>query len=756
MQTIVGHGAKTALIDGNGVVIAYSDPAVVAGPKQVLATDFPLFAPLASIEGALPGKVEMASVERPDGSRWHLAGLALGAGWRLGIAMPMEMVLGPHADDSLRTILVLLAILTLIGSLGLVVIRWLGGRWGETERALRESEGRYRSLFETSPDAVLVHSGGRVRFANPAAVDLLRAPSVEALVGMAVMDLVHPDFQAVVAARIRDTQAGAGTIPPLEQKLLALDGSVVVVEAKAQKTMVEGAAGSLTVIRDISDRKRAEAERIRSERLYRSVVNGTSEGYWAIDAETHRTVAVNDSLCAMLGYGRDEMQGRSPLDFVDEENDRIFREQMARISETDHRSYEITLKRKDGRKVVTRFNATTLRDDAGSVVSNYAFVTDITAQRMQEEENRRLHGRLKMILAATGEGVVGMDTLGHVTFVNQATERQTGWTEEELMGQPVREILDHSRADGTPYPEGECPILQALGLGEPVHAEGEIFRHKDGNAFPVEYVASTIRDGERTIGGVLAFHDISKRLEAESELAEMTAELQRSNADLQQFAYVASHDLQEPLRMVTSYLQLLERRYTENLGTEATEFIGFAVDGAKRMSALIRDLLEFSRVETRGGDLKPVDSGQAIAEAVSNLTVAIEEASARIETPDAAPLVVGDPSQLARLFQNVIGNAIKYRSLERTPVVRVGVAPGDAMGEWVFSVADNGIGIPEDQFDRVFMIFQRLHGRGKYEGTGIGLSVCKRIVERHGGRIWIESEPDQGSTFFFTLREASG
>jgi signal transduction histidine kinase len=234
---------------------------------------------------------------------------------------------------------------------------------------------------------------------------------------------------------------------------------------------------------------------------------------------------------------------------------------------------------------------------------------------------------------------------------------------------------------------------------------------------------------------------------AKQALQHKSEELARSNAELEQFAYVASHDLQEPLRMVASYTQLLARRYRGKLDADADEFIAFAVDGATRMQTLIRDLLSYSRITTQGRELNPMDATLACTTACSNLQSAIEESRAIVNI-GALPMAAADETQLTQLFQNLIGNALKYRR-ERRPEIRIEArAMADA---WRFSVQDNGIGIEPQYFERIFQMFQRLHTREEYPGTGIGLTLCRRIVERHGGRIWLESRPGEGSTFFFTI-----
>ena len=242
------------------------------------------------------------------------------------------------------------------------------------------------------------------------------------------------------------------------------------------------------------------------------------------------------------------------------------------------------------------------------------------------------------------------------------------------------------------------------------------------------------------------------RDELEERVAERTRELSRSNAELEQFAYVASHDLQEPLRMVGSYTQLLARRYQGKLDADADEFIGYAVDGVSRMQSLINDLLAFSRVGTRGKAFEPTPLGEVFDEVVANLRAAIDESGAAV-THDPLPEVTGDRSQLLQLLQNLVSNSLKFRG-DTPPRVHVGARREG--NQWVLSVADNGIGIDPAYAERIFVIFQRLHNRAAYPGTGIGLAICKKIVERHGGRIWVESESGRGSTFLFTIPDGRG
>ena len=275
-----------------------------------------------------------------------------------------------------------------------------------------------------------------------------------------------------------------------------------------------------------------------------------------------------------------------------------------------------------------------------------------------------------------------------------------------------------------------------------------IFKHRlaSGEIRDVDVYSGTIMvSGEKLLYSII--HDITERKQIENELNKTLKNLQKSNSELEQFAYVASHDLQEPLRMVSSFVQLLQRRYVGQLDSDADEFIGFAVDGAKRMQELIQDLLEYSRVTTKGKDFREIEMEETLDKVLMDLKMSIDENNVDI-TQDHLPIVIADDLQMIQLFQNLIGNAIKYRS-EKNPKIHISAEKENK--HWLFGVKDNGIGIDSKHAERIFTIFQRLHSNGEYEGTGIGLAISKSIVERHGGNIWIESEPDKGSTFYFTI-----
>ncbi len=337
-----------------------------------------------------------------------------------------------------------------------------------------------------------------------------------------------------------------------------------------------------------------------------------------------------------------------------------------------------------------------------------------------------------------------LDSEGKVATWSKGAEKFKGYKSEEIIGKHFSTFYPPEDL-AAKKPERELGTALAEGR---VEDEGWRVR-KDGSRFWAYVTITALRDKD---GNLLGFskitRDMTERKKAEEKLKETVDELNRSNAELEQFAYVASHDLQEPLRAVSGCVQILQRRYTDKLDAKASELIQHAVEGSVRMQTLINDLLAYSRVSSKAQPLEEVDSGKVLKNTLLNLRAAIEESHAQV-IYNGLPAVFADPAQLSQLFQNLVGNALKYRG-DLPPEIRVdAVLEDDA--HWRFAVRDNGIGIEPQYFERIFRLFQRLHTRREYTGTGIGLALCKKIVERHGGRIWVESKPEKGSTFYFTL-----
>jgi PAS domain S-box-containing protein len=416
------------------------------------------------------------------------------------------------------------------------------------------------------------------------------------------------------------------------------------------------------------------------------------------------------------------------------------------------RDYPLTIRHVSGGTMDVLYNATVYKNEAGEVQGVFAAARDITERKKAEQDLRAASLYARGLLEASLDPLVTISPGGNITDVNQATEIATGVGRDVLIGSVFSSYFtEPQKAD-----EGYRKVI----------SEGYVrdypltIRHVSGGTMDVLYNATVYKNEAGEVQGVFAAaRDITERKRAEEELShyrehleelvtQRTDELSRSNRDLEQFAYAASHDLQEPLRMISGYLQLLSDRYKGQLDEKADKYIDYSVDGAARMSVLIRDLLDYSRVNTRGEELRNVDCNKAFQSAMRNLDTAIKESGAAI-THDSLPVLSADQTQLAQLFQNLVGNAIKFRSPERPPQIHVSVRKDQT--HWIFRVQDNGIGFEQQYEDKIFMIFQRLHGRGQYPGTGIGLAICKRIIERHGGKIWADSEPDKGTSFFFTI-----
>jgi PAS domain S-box-containing protein len=320
-------------------------------------------------------------------------------------------------------------------------------------------------------------------------------------------------------------------------------------------------------------------------------------------------------------------------------------------------------------------------------------------------------------------------------------------TPETLLGKTETELASGLNMNMDEVSRFLADDLEVITTRKPKSIPNETMHLWDGSVrwFQTEKIPMTLKGRAEYALGVSV--DVTERKQAEEKLKALADELKLSNTELEQFAYVASHDLQEPLRMVASYVQLLARKYKGQLDADADEFIHYAVDGANRMQRLINDLLLYSRVGTKGRSFVPVDLNLIMDRVMNDLTLAVQESGAEIRRGP-MPVVLADEIQMGQLLQNLIGNALKFRG-DAKPVVEVGSARQGK--EWLCHVKDNGIGIDPQYKERIFMIFQRLHTRDRYPGTGIGLAVCKKIVERHGGRIWVESEPDQGAAFYFTL-----
>jgi PAS domain S-box-containing protein len=622
-----------------------------------------------------------------------------------------------------------------------------------TEQGLAEE--MFRLAVETCPNGMVMIDRTEKMVMVNTAVEQQFGYRREELIDQPVDMLVpvrlrskHADYREVFNRRPEARRVGAG------RDLLGLRKNGIEFPIEIGLTPVHTSIGLLVlaVIVDVSERKehlaqvegkhRFVEEALREcEEKYRMLLDGVHDHAIFMMDPQGQVISWNAGAERIKGYRTDEIIGRNfSCFFPPEEIERGRPQEVLRITAASGRHEEQGMRvRKDGSRFLASVTFAALRDLAGNLRGFSEFSHDLS-------ESKESAAKYRGLLEAAPDAMVVVNQRGEIVLLNLQAEKQFGYRRDELLGQKVTSIIPEGFAErliADDLRSAEDALAQQIGTGIEL-----IARRKDGSEFPIELMLSPLESAE----GILvtaAIRDITTRKAAAANLLQKIEELNRSNEELGQFAYIASHDLQEPLRMVASYTQLLARRYKGKLDSDADEFIAFAVDGASRMQRLIQDLLAYSRVGTQGSDLRDISSEDALQQALVNLRGAIKESGALV-THDSLPAVLADETQLTQLFQNLVGNAIKYQSPGVLPKVHIAAAMNGGK-KWIFSVQDNGLGIDSQYFEKIFGMFQRLHKREDFAGTGIGLAICKKIAEQHGSSISVESEPGQGSTFRFAL-----
>ena len=495
--------------------------------------------------------------------------------------------------------------------------------------------------------------------------------------------------------------------------------------------------------------KRVQLELEATRNKYQDLYDFAPVGYFTLTQKGIIT-QVNLTGAALLGMPGSKLIGRGFGHFVAPQSlDQWDQHIISVLGHEERKTCDLRLKREDNSSFYARLDG--IRMDAlikqtdrseGYHVVRMA-VIDISEHRRLEEAIKQSEEMFRTVADFTYDWEYWIDPDGSLIYISPSCERITGYRSDEFINNPglLKDII---------HPEDQLLVgnhFDSIDSAPPYAVEFRIVSPAGETRWIGHRCQAVYGDDGRFLGRRVSNRDITKLKEIEEVVKQRTEELESRNKDLEQFAYVASHDLQEPLRMVSSYMGLIEGRYKGRLDADADEFIGYAVDGAKRMRMLINDLLEYSRVGTHGKPFGPVDCETLLNRSLDHLQLMIEDSGATV-THDHLPTVIGDGAQLMRLFQNLINNSLKFRK-DASPLIHVSAEPCD--GDWLFSVHDNGIGIDPQYADRIFVIFQRLHDREEYPGTGIGLAICKKIVERHGGRIRVQSEQDKGATFIFTI-----
>ncbi|MBD1922960.1 PAS domain S-box protein [Microcoleus sp. FACHB-831] len=618
------------------------------------------------------------------------------------------------------------------------------------EEALKESEARLLAILDNSPTVIyLKDTQGRFILINRQ-FEMLFHVDREQVKGKNDYDL-FPEEMAEVFQRNDRQVLEAGSPQMWEEVAPQDDGMHTYTSIKFPLCDASGVPYALCGISiDISDRKQAEELVKRSAAEITQIFDMLPSFVWKFCPASRQFIYASGVVTEISGISRDAFFENYQVwdDRVDSGYESLEALKIAWEAINKGEPYRVVYLFHTFHKGARWFEIIGRPAYEDGVLYYYGSTTDITERKQAEEALRESESRFRRVVDSNMIGIIFWKVNGNITEANDAFLEMVGYTREDLLSEKVNWI-HITPAEYIHLDEKGIQEMAANGVCTPFEKE---YIRKDGSRIPV-LVGGAILEGHEDTG-VCFVIDISdavaaatQRKRMEHELAEQAKELARSNADLAQFAYVASHDLQEPLRMVASYTQLLSRRYKGKLDEDADEFIAFAVDGANRMQKLIKDLLEYSRIGTRGKQFAPVECESIFEDAIANLQIAIEESGAIVKR-DALPTVWGDSTQLGQLLQNLIGNAIKFCG---NPPPRIHVSAQKGENEWIFSVRDNGIGIEPDQRDRIFVIFQRLHSRAEYPGTGIGLALCKKIVERHGGQIWVQSQPGQGSVFHFTI-----
>lgn len=617
-------------------------------------------------------------------------------------------------------------------------------------KELLQCKATFENLFELSPEAlILVDSKGNISRMNVQG---------EKLFGYDRQEVVGKDHDILVPEGQKEKHATALKAYMRQPRIRVMgiglglqarrkDGSQFAVDIDLGPIVIEGELFAISVVRDATERKKLEDGLLESEKRYHGLYDSIREGILRMDLSGH-ILGANKALVNMLGYPPNELslntnQQMTPEKWQAKEAN-VVQKQVIERGYSDE--YEKEYIRKDGSFVPVSLRLWLIRDESGQPSSMWGIVRDITEQKQAEQALRESEEKYRSLFTNMSLGYAYCEMVFDKNNqpndfiyieVNDSFEKLTGLKRTGVIGKRVTEVIPSINET---HPEIIPTYGKVVQTGEPTAFE--VFFQ------PLQIWLSIVVYRPKIGYFVAIFENITEHKEAEETLLNRTRALEDANSELRQFAYVVSHDLREPLRIITSFAQSLEKRYRNKLDKTADEYIDFIVDGTTRMQNLIDDILTYSRVGMRAVPFEPVDMEKVFQDAVANLKISIEETNAQI-TYDPPPVISGDPAQLAQVMQNLLSNAVKFHRQGVNPVIHVSAKQD--MDEWVFSVRDNGIGIGHELFGRLFTLFQRLNPQDKYKGSGVGLAVAKRVIQRHGGRIWVESQPGQGSTFYFSI-----
>jgi PAS domain S-box-containing protein len=608
----------------------------------------------------------------------------------------------------------------------------------------REGEERARLAIieEYSEDAILGQTLDGIITSWNTGAERIYGYSAQDMIGKSISLLVPPDHKD--DTRLILEQIGNGEqVVRYESLRRKKDGRLINIALTASpiRDAQNHLIGVSTIAHDITQRKQAEEAMHASETRYRRLFETAQDGILILDADTGQIVEVNPFLITMLGFSRDQFLGKKIWEIGLFKDIVANKDNFEELQRKEYIRYEdMPLETADGQRIAVEFISNVYVVNNKKVIQ--CNIRNSTERKLAEEAQVASEIRYRRLFETAQDGILILDAdTGQIVEVNPFLITMLGFSRDQFLGKKLWEIglFKDIVANKENFEE--------LQRKEYVRYEDMPIETADGQRIAVEFLSNVYTVNNKKVIQC-NIRNITVRKKLEEDLIIKAAELARSNIELQQFAYIASHDLQEPLRAISGFTELLVKRYHGKIDEKADTYIDFITEGTTRMQQMIQDLLTYSRVQTQVHEFVLIDSNTSLDLALSDLQVATKEHDAVI-TNDPLPSIYADQEQITKMFQNLIGNAIKFHKPGVAPTVHISAKQDK--NNWIFSVSDNGIGIRQEYADRIFKIFQRLHTRDEYPGTGIGLAICKRIAEQHGGTIWIESVPGSGSTFYFTI-----
>jgi len=605
-------------------------------------------------------------------------------------------------------------------------------------KLLEQNEMRLQFFFDNVLDGMGIVFEGKFQLINKALVNILGYENDTEIIGKDYIHFIDPAFHEKVDKIVSSNSSQLYT-----SRIIRKDGTLRDIEVTGKTIQFQNQELRIFVARDLEERKKNQDKIEESEARFETIFKNSSLGIMLLDFDGN-FVDANISILDRLGYSQNEIKKMNILDIIyEEERDVALEHWKLLISGTVNKIYiEKRFIKKDNKTTWVRVTLNIMKISAFENIV-FGLVEDLDSQKKSEKALIESEEKFRAVYESSSMGILISKNPGVIYDLNPAFAEMMGYSEQELKG---KNLLDITHASD--YQKTKKWMEKIFTREIQTYITEKKYVRKDGTSFWAKAVVSTMNDITNEIVTVAIIENIEKKKKTEDALEQKNKELTQINQELEHFAYVASHDLQEPLRTITSFIQILDKRYIHKLDEDAQQFMGFVVEGAKRMQTLIHDLLEYSRINRFNTGYEKIDLNEIFNTINRVLKDKIESHDALVLSEN-LPTVYGNRLQLTQVFQNLVDNAIKFKAKKRKPEIIISV--NDLGDKWELIFKDNGIGISQEYFQRIFVIFQRLHTHDEYTGTGIGLAICKKIIERHGGEIWVDSKPGKGTAFHLSI-----